>query len=814
MIEYVDAGGSVHGIVTIIWTTYSSSFSLIPSFSNVDGQQMGTAFTGSSVILTAPSGTTLSSPAVVYGVLPAGITLSLNTAKTKVLLSGTPTESGYFDVWIRVNGSTSAQVFYVYHRLYIEYTKPLVILTSSLPNISANPYSVTLQGYGGILPYTWSSSSLPSGLTLTNNTDNTATLSGTLSPLPFTVTNYGDLGTITFTLTDARGSSAAITTTLDLFYDNRLKITTPVIPLIPSETDYSFPMTAFGGTPPYKWEMANTPVLPTGITFDSVGSYGTTGILKGNVESLTSYSQSIAITVKDSVGNTSTGYNLSGNPYLIQVGIPSLYVNYLGIGTIDRGVPYQGILSAIGSFVLPITWQVCPDSDFPESMLPGLSLTANASNQGATATISGTYSGVPYQAQSIVSIVGNGTTATVTTAQSHGFAIGNSAILTGTSTFTGTVVITATTTGSFSFASSIVATETPTAGVATVTSDLYQIRIMAVDSNGNQATIEPYLTTGTDLTVNTTSLPNAVVLASYSQQLVANGGVGPYVWTIDPSSVNTLTGTGLSLSSSGVISGATTTAFSKAITFLVTDSLGTTPNIARATLTLTSQASGLTITTTSVTSPISGRAYSFQMVASGDANTPYTWVVSPLTANQLPTGLSISSTGLISGTTSLNGFSEPITFRVIDSIGAYVDGTFTVAVSAGLALSTGIDYINSTSTGILGYIDAGQVDLINPRPNLSFYVVATGVISTSSNQLIISISNANITPVVESITSGVALIRLTGSGFISGSTGINPVSISVTDSGVGISSNFTWVVFSDGILRIGATLPIQLTTAS
>jgi hypothetical protein len=104
------------------------------------------------------------------------------------------------------------------------------------------------------------------------------------------------------------------------------------------------------------------------------------------------------------------------------------------------------------------------------------------------------------------------------------------------------------------------------------------------------------------------------------------------------------------------------------------------------------------------------------------------------------------------------------------------------------------------------------VTSINPRPNLSFYVVATGVQSTSPSQMAVTTGNANIAGTVTSIASGVAQISLTGTGFANGTPGNNTVSVSVTDSGTTVTKTFTWVIYSDGALRIGAALPTQLTT--
>src|SRR5208283_759265 len=77
---------------------------------------------------------------------------------------------------------------------------------------------------------------------------------------------------------------------------------------------------------------------------------------------------------------------------------------------------------------------------------------------------------------------------------------------------------------------------------------------------------------------------------------------------------------------------------------------------------------------------------------------------------------------------------------VTDSTSAYSNKRLSLTVISGLTLKTGIDYTDSTSYGILGYVDNGNVVGISPRTNLSFYVVATGVITTNPASLGIIVS--------------------------------------------------------------------------
>ena len=165
-----------------------------------------------------------------------------------------------------------------------------------------------------------------------------------------------------------------------------------------------------------------------------------------------------------------------------------------------------------------------------------------------------------------------------------------------------------------------------------------------------------------------------------------------------------------------------------------------------------------------------------------------------------------STTGVLSGTTSIAGWTEPIIFHVTDSSGANVDSfPTTLTVISGLGLVTGIDYTDGTSFNYLGYVSAGTVDSISPRTNYSFYVVATGVVTTSVATLQANITvNSNFTATVISITNGVALIQLSGP-FSSGIAGDNSFSISVVDGTVSASSSFKWYVYSESTLRLSTT---------
>jgi hypothetical protein len=70
------------------------------------------------------------------------------------------------------------------------------------------------------------------------------------------------------------------------------------------------------------------------------------------------------------------------------------------------------------------------------------------------------------------------------------------------------------------------------------------------------------------LVINTVSLPDVALFAPYSQQLQASGGIPPYTWSITLGSLPA----GLSLSSSGLISGSPTAPGPFSFTVQVKDS--------------------------------------------------------------------------------------------------------------------------------------------------------------------------------------------------------------------------------------------------
>jgi len=191
------------------------------------------------------------------------------------------------------------------------------------------------------------------------------------------------------------------------------------------------------------------------------------------------------------------------------------------------------------------------------------------------------------------------------------------------------------------------------------------------------------------LTITSTSLAGAKSGSSYSATLSASGGTPGYSWSIASGKLPA----GLTLSSSGAISGTPTASGTATFTVQVQDS-GSPAQTASAqeSIAVSSAPATLTITSTSLGAAQSGSSYSATLSASG--GTPgYSWSIA---SGKLPAGLSLSSAGVISGTATASG-TATFTVQVQDSgsPAQTASAQESIAVSAAPATLT----IMSTSLG-------------------------------------------------------------------------------------------------------------------
>jgi large repetitive protein len=222
------------------------------------------------------------------------------------------------------------------------------------------------------------------------------------------------------------------------------------------------------------------------------------------------------------------------------------------------------------------------------------------------------------------------------------------------------------------------------------------------------------------MSITTQSLSNGEYGETYpTQTLTAVGGQpGDYQWTA------TGLPNGLSLSSSGVLSGTpqTTGTFNPQIT--VTDTAGETPAVS-ASYTLTVTFPPLQITTTRLNGGQDTTTYATQTLSAtggtavefppGDRAAMYVW-----SATRLPSGLSLSTSGVLSGTPTQSGTYSP-QITVADAAGNVPSVTQTFTLNIALAP---LEFTTTTLTAIEGQSFSGQVAAQGGQPPYSVSLVS------------------------------------------------------------------------------------------
>jgi hypothetical protein len=143
------------------------------------------------------------------------------------------------------------------------------------------------------------------------------------------------------------------------------------------------------------------------------------------------------------------------------------------------------------------------------------------------------------------------------------------------------------------------------------------------------------------LVINPAALPPAVINVPYSASLTSTGGMGPFTWAMASGTLPP----GLNISTAGVISGTPTALGTTNFKVQVTDSQTPTAAVDIASKSITVNAA-LSITTSSLTAGSVNVPYNASLAATGGI-LPYTWSI---TSGSLPTGLTLSTSGFISGT--------------------------------------------------------------------------------------------------------------------------------------------------------------------
>ena len=601
--------------------------------------------------------------------LPAGISIS-----SAGVLSGKPTATGNPTFSITATdsvGNTASTTF----------TLPILagvsISVPTLPvgyNGTAYPSTTVTASGGSGAGYTWSwaaasGSTLPGGLTFTGGV-----IAGTAS-------NTGAASTVSnvvISVTDSVGNTSTANASITI--EASVAISTgATLPGATINAAYSQSLAATGGAGGYTWatNSAGTSSLAAlNLTLASSGLVSGTPTSTGTA--------TFAATVTDSQSHTATvTFNVTATNALTvtTTSLPLTYTN----------TAYSQTLSAAGGSGTGYTWTTTGTSNLATfnltlssaGVLSGTPTTAGTAS--FTAKVTDSLGATATQALSVVIDAPltittsttlptgyNGTAYSQSLAATGGSGSGYTWALANSTTLPAGLTLTGNTIGG-----------TPTATGTTTFS------LKVTDSLGGSKTSSFSITVNAGVSITTgTTLPQGYVgNAGYSKQLAASGGSGTgYTWTLNSGSNLPA---GLTLSSGGLISGKPTTAGPNSFSIKVTDSVS---NSASATFSLT-VGNGISITPPSLPAGYPGTPYTpVNLGYSGGSGAGIQWSWAAASGSSLPSGLTLSTAGQISGTpanaTNSNVVSNVI-LTVSDGAGNTASTTVSITIEATLAISNG-----------------------------------------------------------------------------------------------------------------------------
>lgn len=601
--------------------------------------------------LTATGGTGAKTFAVVAGVLPPGLSLASGGA-----ITGTSTTAGSYIFLVTATdtvGATGSQGY------TIVVMGPPTVAAPTSTSISAGSATLggTVSSDGGV---TVNARGVVYALTAVNPNpqlggpgvaSTAAAGTGGTGVFAVNVTKLTQGSSYSFKAYATNGmgtsySSAATFTTTSLSM-TPLALQTPVI-----GRDFIQNIQVSGGTAPYTFAVT-AGVLPAGLTLNPSGLLLGTPTADGTfsfVVTATDFAgatimQSFAVVITPAVLITTTALPDSG------LNVPGYFYGIQATG----GTGIKTLALTEGSLPAGLTMD-------PAGIISGMPTTAGIYNFTVMATDALNAS----TSRSFTIIVG-GTVAITTTMLSDASvnqANYSQTIQAGGGHWFKTFGLTS---GSLpaglSLSSDGVLRGTPT------TTGRYDFVVTATDTLGATATRAFSVNVNAALTITTTTLPAASLSLAYNQTIVAVGGTGTRTFTVPEQSLPP----GLSLSSSGVLGGETATAGTYNFTITVTDAAGATAAQAYSLVT----GGAIAISPNSLTAPVINVAgYNVTLSATGGTGAK-TFAV---TSGSLPTGLTLSSSGVLSGTATAAGTFN-VTVTATDTVGATGTSAYSIVVA-------------------------------------------------------------------------------------------------------------------------------------
>ena len=572
------------------------------------------------------------------GTLPAGMALAANGT-----LSGTPTQNGTFPITVRATDANGCSGLGATYNLSIA----CQVITVTNPGVNTGtvnaPFSQTFTQTGGFGATTFSTvSALPTGLSLNS--------SGLLSGTPL----QPGLFTITVTATDSNGCTGSSNYTLTISCQT-ITVTNPANATGAAGAALSETFTQTGGLGTTNFTTSST--LPTGLTLAANGTLSGTPLQGGTFP--------IVVVATDTNGCTGTGatYNLT-------ITCPTITVTNPATASGTAGTAFsQNFTQSGGAGTATFT--------LASGTLPtGLTLAANGTLSGTPNQV-GTFP-ITVRATDQNGCIGVGPTYNLSITCPT-ITVTNPVVTTGTAgtafsqTFTqnggfGTVNFTTSSTlpTGLTLASNGTLSGTPTQTGA------FLIVVTATDSSGCTGNSPSYnLTIGCPtISVTNPGVTTGTVDAPFSQTFTQTGAVNGATFSIDTGVLPA----GLTLAANGTLSGAPTVTGSFPITVKVTDGNGCTGTGGTYTLVIGCQT--ITVTKPATTTGTVGQPFSQQFTQSGAHGT-----ATFTTGSTLPTGFTLSTAGLLSGTTNQHT-SFPIVVTVTDSNGCTgTSATYNLVIS-------------------------------------------------------------------------------------------------------------------------------------